>query len=102
LSTFVRGRVRIIPTGKAQRIAAAFGALEYGGPGLRRAGKKVEVRGYSRSSGAIAKYERRQPHIRARRFLRGPAGAMRPRIKAELSEAVGQAINEFDFSIVNK
>lgn len=98
---FVRGRVRILPTGKAQRIGAAFGALEYGAPGKRRSGP-VRVRGYSRSTGAVAGYERRRPHIRARRFLRGPAAAMRPRIKAELSEAIGQAINEFDSSIVNK
>jgi hypothetical protein len=98
---FVRGRVRILPTGKAQRLGAAFGALEYGAPGHLRSGP-VPVHGYRRSSGAVAAYQRRRPHIRARRFLRGPLAAMRPRIMAELSEAIGQAINEFDFSIVGK
>jgi hypothetical protein len=97
---FVRGRVRIIATGHAQSLAAAFGALEYGGPGARRAGKKVPVRAYSRGSGRVGAYERRQPHIQARRFLRGPAAAMRPAIKARLEAAIGQAINEFDFSVV--
>jgi hypothetical protein len=93
---FVRGRVRILPTGKAQRLGAAFGALEYGAPGHLRSGP-VRVRGYRRSSGAVAAYERRRPHIRARRFLRGPAAAMRPRVLAELSEAVDQAVKGFDF-----
>lgn len=92
---FVRGRVRILPTGKAQAVAAAFGALEYGGPGARRAGKKVEVKGYTSGSRRVGPYKRRQPHIRARRFLRGPAAAMRPRAMAELEAIVGKTIREF-------
>jgi hypothetical protein len=90
---FVRGRVRIIPTGKAQQIAAAFGALEYGAPGKRRGGP-VRVRGYRRSSGAVAAYQRRRPHITARRFLRGPAAAMRSRALAELEAIVGKALQD--------
>jgi hypothetical protein len=97
---FIRGRVRILATGRAQSLAAAFGALEYGGPGQRRAGKNVKVEGYRRRGGSVRAYERKQPRIRARRFLRGPAAAMRPQIKAELEAAIGQTIKEFDFSIV--
>jgi hypothetical protein len=100
-ANFVRGRVRILRTGRAQRIGAAFGALEYGGPGSRRSGP-VRVRAYSRDSVSVGGYQRRRPTRRARRFLRGPAAAMRPQIKAELEAAIGQTINEFDFSIVNK
>jgi hypothetical protein len=92
---FIRGRVRILPTGKASRLGAAFGALEYGGPGQRRAGKKVEVEGYRRRSGPVAAYKRRQPHIRARRFLRGPGAAMRPRARVELEAIIGETLHEF-------
>lgn len=92
---FVRGRVRIRRTGAASRYGAAFGALEYGGPGKRRSGP-VSVR----SSNRVTAYQRRRPRITARRFLRGPAAAMRPAIKAELEAAIGQTINEFDFSVV--
>lgn len=97
---FVRGRVRILATGKANPLAARFGALEYGGPGQRRRGEPVKVRAYRRGGQPVGSYERRQPRIKARRFLRGPFVAMRPAIKAELEAAIGQAINEFDFSIV--
>lgn len=88
---FVRGRVRILPTGRAQSIAAAFGALEYGAPGKRRTGP-VKVRGYSREGGSVAAYTRRRPHIRARRFLRGPAAAIRPAVRAELEAIVGKTL----------
>lgn len=91
---FVRGRVRILPTGKAQRLGAAFGALEYGAPGTRRHGP-VKVRAYRRATGTVAAYKRRRPTIAARRFLRGPAAAMRPRAKAELEAIVGKALHEF-------
>jgi hypothetical protein len=97
---FVRGRVRILATGRANPLAARFGALEYGGPGVRRAGKKVKVKGYTRHGASLRAYERKQPRIRARRFLRGPAAAMRPQIKTELEAAIGQTLKEFDFSIV--
>jgi hypothetical protein len=90
---FVRGRVRVLPTGKAQSVGAAFGALEYGAPGKRRSGP-VRVRGYSRSSGAVAAYQRRRPHITARRFLRGPAAALLPRARAELEAIVGKTLQD--------
>jgi hypothetical protein len=96
---FVRGRVRIRRTGRASQLGAAFGALEYGGPGRRRSGP-VKVGASRRAGFAVAAYQRRRPHIRARRFLRGPAAAMRPAIKAQLALAIGQAVNEFDFSTV--
>jgi len=96
---FVRGRVRVLATGRANPLAARFGALEYGAPGKRRSGP-VTVRAYSRGGQPVGSYERRRPRIRARRFLRGPMAAMRPAIKAELEAAIGQAINEFDFDIV--
>jgi hypothetical protein len=89
---FVRGRVRI-SRGHGD-LGAAFGALEYGGPGSRRSGP-VAVAASRRGGVAVGAYTRRRPHIRARRFLRGPTAAMRPTIKAELEAAIGQAINEF-------
>jgi hypothetical protein len=91
---FIRGRVRILATGKASRLGAAFGALEYGGPGTRRSGP-VPVRGYRRNTGSVAAYQRRRPHITARRFLRGPGAAMRPRAIAELEAIVGETLREF-------
>jgi hypothetical protein len=91
----VRGRVRIRRTGAASRYGAAFGALEYGGPGSRRSGP-VAVAAYRRAGFAVGAYSRRRPRIAARRFLRGPAAAMRPTIKTQLELAIGQAINEFD------
>jgi hypothetical protein len=93
---FVRGRVRISRTGRASSLGAAFGALEYGGPGHRRSGP-VRVQAYRRGGVGVGTYERRRPRIQARRFLRGPAAAMRPQIRAELEAALGQAIKEFDF-----
>jgi len=91
---FIRGRVRILPTGKAQDVAAAFGALEYGAPGKRRAGKPVKVRGYSRAGTRIAAHTRHQPHIRARRFLRGPAAAIKPALRAELEAIIQKKLHE--------
>jgi hypothetical protein len=93
---FVRGRVRILGQRGPNQPARAFGALEYGGPGQRRTGK-VRVRWSSRGNVGVTAYERRRPRRRARRFLRGPAAAMRPQIRAELEAALGQAIKEFDF-----
>lgn len=91
--TFVRGRVRILSGGKASRLGAAFGALEYGGPGQRRHGP-VSVSGYRRNAGSVAAYERRRPHIRARRFLRGPAATILSRARAELAETVRDAMQQ--------
>ena len=76
-------------------MAAAFGALEYGAPGKRRSGP-VKVRQSRRGGVVVSSYERRRPTIRARRFLRGPAAAMRPEIVAALQAAIGRTIKEFD------
>jgi hypothetical protein len=85
--TLIRGRVRIIATGSAQRVAAAFGALEYG------AHKRIVVAAHSRGRARVRAYDR-TVNIAARRFLRGPAAAMRPLILAELEAAVARAVGE--------
>jgi hypothetical protein len=83
---FIRGRVRIIPTGRAQRTAAAFGALEYGA-------RRTNVSAHMRRGHHISAYAFRRPNvIAAMRFLRGPAAAMRPHILAELKAAVARAV----------
>jgi hypothetical protein len=87
---FVRGRVRIAATGSARRVGAAFGALEYGAPGRRG---RFEVRAYTRRSGIVGAYHR-TARLRALRFLRGPAEAMRPRALAELEAAVAASIEQ--------
>jgi len=91
---FVRGRVRINRGRGAEVMGARFGALEYGGPGRR--GGAVAVRAYHRAGVAVAAYDRRRPRIAARRFLRGPAAAMRPLIREQLL----QVIKEFESSLV--
>jgi hypothetical protein len=83
--TFIRGRVRIIPTGRAQRTAAAFGALEYG------AHSRFTVQAHTRGGAHVSAYLRRV-NISARRFLRGPAATMRARVIAELQAAIARAI----------
>lgn len=93
---WVRGRVRVL--GGEGNLGARFGALEYGGPGRRRFGKKVKVRAYSRGGVRINAYERRQPTIRAMRFLRGPAQAQRARAIAALEAAINDAIGNFNKS----
>jgi hypothetical protein len=93
---WVRGRVRVL--GGAGNLGARFGALEYGGPGARRRGEKVEVKAYSRGGRRIASYKRRQPTIRAMRFLRGPASGMRARAIAALEAALQAAIADFNKS----
>jgi hypothetical protein len=82
---FIRGRVRILRTGSAQRTAAAFGALEYG------AHRRFPVRAYRRGGSNVGAYER-TANIRERRFLRGPAEAMRNRIIAEIRAAVARSV----------
>ncbi len=89
---WVRGRVRVLRDEETGvNYGKIAGALEYGGPGKRRAGKKVEVHAYRRQGKQIHAYERRRPKIQARRFLRGPAQAMRPRVIAALRAAIGEA-----------
>jgi hypothetical protein len=85
--SMVRGRVRILATGRASRTAAAFGALEYG------AHRGFAVRAYRRQGIAVAAYERRA-NITAQRFLRGSAEAMRGYIITELEAAVATSVEE--------
>ena len=89
---WIRGRVRVLRDEEtAINYGLIAGALEYGGPGKRRAGKKVEVHAYRRQGKQIRAYERKRPRIKARRFLRGPALTMRPRVIAALRAAIGEA-----------
>ena len=89
---WIRGRVRVLRDEEtAINYGLIAGALEYGGPGARRRGKKVEVGAYRRHATAVRKHERKQPRIKARRFLRGPALAMRPRVVAALRAAIAEA-----------
>jgi hypothetical protein len=85
---FVRGRVRIIATGQAQPLAAAFGALEYGSTGRR-----FPVKSYRRGSGQVRAYERRGG-IREMRFLRGAAAVMLPRARAEIEEVLNGTVRD--------
>jgi len=88
---WVRGRVRVLRDEQSGvNFGKIAGALEYGGPGKKRRGM-VKVGAYRRHAGAVRAYERRQPRIQARRFLRGPAQAMRPRVVAALRAAIGEA-----------
>jgi hypothetical protein len=90
---WVRGRVRVL--GGEGNLGARFGALEYGGPGRRGTGKRVEVKAYSRGGVRILNYRRRPPTIREMRFLRGPARAQRARAIAALEAALNDAIGNF-------
>lgn len=90
---WVRGRVRVL--GGRNNLGARFGALEYGGPGMRRRGQPVRVRAYSRSGSRVGPYTRRQPTIRAMRFLRGPATAQRAAAVAALQAALNDATRKF-------
>lgn len=96
---FIRGRVRILgrPGGRggAHNIAAA--ALEYG------VNRSIKVRAHQmrlehvfgrageRHLVMVDAYQRRT-QIRARRFLRDPAAALRERARNELETAINQAL----------
>jgi hypothetical protein len=81
----IRGRVRVLaPSGQAFNIAAA--ALEYG------ARRGTSVKAYQRQGVAVRAYERRASIIVARRFLRGPAEAMRERALTEIRAVVDEAV----------
>jgi len=84
----IRGQVKV---SRESGLGPRFGALEYGAPGQKRAGKKVKVSGYRRATGPVRTYQRRQPHIKALRFLRGPAMARRQHALALLKAAVADA-----------
>jgi len=88
--TWLRGRVRVLRSGR-RNYGAIAGALEYGAPGRRRSGA-VRVRGYRRSGATVRAYQRRQPHIKAMRFLRGPAAAQLPRARALIRAAIEDAL----------
>lgn len=81
----VRGRVRILRTGRASRLGAAFGALEYGSTGRR-----FPVRAHARHGHPVRTYDR-TGGIRARRFLLGSAAIMLPRARIELEQVIRQA-----------
>jgi hypothetical protein len=82
--TSIKGHVRVLHTpGTSENIAAA--ALEYG------AHRRFDVKAYQRGSIAVRAYQR-QANIAERRFLRGPAEAMRARAEAELEAAVTKSL----------
>jgi hypothetical protein len=85
---YVRGRVRVLgPPGTRHNIAAA--ALEYGAH--RMVLVRPHAERYSGQSIAVTGYERRA-NVAARRFLRGPAEAMRARVMAALQEAIDKSV----------
>jgi hypothetical protein len=87
---FVRGRVRVLATGRASRAGAAFGALEYGVPL-----QAVSVRAYARRGLPVRAYQR-TTEIAARRFLRGSLDAMRSKAVAKITETVDRTVKEFN------
>jgi hypothetical protein len=91
---FIRGRVRVLRG--AANLGARFGALEYGGPGRRGPGRRVEVKAYSRGGVRVDPYRRRPPTIRGLRFLRGPAAGMRARMLAALQAVLNEFVAEFN------
>jgi hypothetical protein len=86
---WVRGRVRILATGHASRLGAAFGALEYG------AHRRFVVSAYTRRSIAVRAYER-TANIQAQRFLRGSLDTMRGEASAAIKETVDKSIAQIN------
>jgi hypothetical protein len=94
---WVRGRVRIQPTGRAQQVAAYFGALEYGVHSTFpvRAHRTRMTHVFGRAiplSGVLVRAHQRTVHIAARRFLRGPGGVMLARARSDIQAAIDEAI----------
>jgi hypothetical protein len=91
----IRGRVRILGVGQTHNAAAA--ALEYGAHRIVsvRAHQEHLTHVFDRATDsqfvAVRAYERRA-NIQAKRFLRDPAAAMRPRIQAELERVVREEL----------
>jgi hypothetical protein len=80
------GRVRVIgPTGRRSGSHEAAAALEYGAHRSFMVREHVTHR--DRSLVMIREY-RRRADITARRFMRDPAAAIRPRALAELKQAI--------------
>lgn len=93
---YIRGRVVIRGDRRgAHNVAAA--ALEYGAHRVSRVREHTarRTRVFGRPVGSITvriRAHRRRPNIAARRFLRGPAAAIRPLALAEIKAALGDAI----------
>jgi hypothetical protein len=91
----IRGRVRILGAGREHNVAAA--ALEYGAHRIVsvRAHQEHLTHVFDRASDsqfvAVKAYERRA-NIQAKRFLRDPAAAMRPRIETELERVINESL----------
>jgi hypothetical protein len=85
--TMVRGRVRILATGHASRLGAAFGALEYG------AHAAILVKAYQRRGGMVRSYAR-VVNIAEQRFLRNSLDAMREKAVAAIEETVKKSVEE--------
>jgi hypothetical protein len=94
---WIRGRVRVLrDEGTGINYGKIAGALEYGGPGKERLGKRVKVAAHNRSIRSktvkVGRYTRRQPRLKALRFLRGPALIQLPRARALIAAAIGEAL----------
>jgi hypothetical protein len=91
----VQGRVRVLGQGREHNAAA--GALEYGAHRLVnvRAHREHLTHVFDRATDsqfvAVKAYTRRA-NIQAKRFVRDPAAAMRPRIEAEIERVVGESL----------
>lgn len=96
---WIRGRVRIRPTGRAQWIGAYFGALEYGVHSAftvkahRARLTHMFGRAVSPRSVAIPAHLRRVD-ITERRFLRRPGAVVLARARTEIQEAINTAVAE--------
>jgi hypothetical protein len=93
--TAIRGGVSIAPREGAHNVAAA--ALEYGQHRMysvrAHTARLMQVFGHPITPESVMiKAHARRPHIAARRFLRGPAAALRPIVIAELQAAVNEAV----------
>jgi hypothetical protein len=98
---WVRGRVRVLRS-IDENTAAKAGALEYGAPGRRGRftvkAHKMRLSHFMhtpiRQRWVMVPAYRRTAKIRELRFLRDPAAAMLPRARAELEQAVAEAIKD--------
>jgi hypothetical protein len=96
---WVRGRIRIQPTGRAQQVGAYFGALEYGVhstfPVRAHRTRMTHVFGHAIPlTGVMVRAHRRTVHIAARRFLRDPGSVMIARARVEIQAAIDEAITQ--------
>ena len=94
--TAIRGQVRIAGN-RADGHNVAAAALEYGQHRMymvrAHTARLTHVFGHPITPESVmVKAHARRPHIAARRFLRGPAEALRPVAIAELQTAINEAI----------